>query len=82
MKFGTPYAQHAVWCELLIAPLNKKYIRREFLLSYQFLRLCSVHSVYVTLKDQKRTLNGKKQPQRVVALEKQLQREIACCECF
>ena len=59
LKFGTTYAQRAVWCELLIAPLNKKYIRRELLVSHQFLRLYSVHSVYVTLKDRKRTLSGK-----------------------
>jgi len=27
-------------------------------------------------------IEQKKQPQRVVALEKQLQREISCCGCF
>jgi len=27
-------------------------------------------------------IERKKRPQRVVALEKQLQREIACCGCF
>jgi len=41
-----------------------------------------LRSMYVTLKDRKRSLSGKKNPQRVVALEKQLQREIACCGCF
>jgi hypothetical protein len=39
-------------------------------------------SGYVTLKDRKRSMSGKKRPQRVVALEKQPQREMSCCGCF
>ena len=39
--------------------------------------------IYVTLKDRKRSLSAKKKrPQRVVAFEKQPQREICCCGCF
>jgi len=39
-------------------------------------------STYVMLKDQKTFIERKKGPQRVVALEKQLPHEIACCGCF
>jgi len=38
--------------------------------------------VCVTLKDRKRSLSGKKWPQRIVALQNRLQRETACCGCF
>jgi len=36
----------------------------------------------VKLKYQKGSLNEKKRPQRVVALQKEPQREISCCGCF
>jgi hypothetical protein len=49
--------------------------RRE--LSMTKLSLWLAHSTYVTLKDRKRSLSGKKRPQRVVALEKRLQREMS-----
>jgi hypothetical protein len=39
-------------------------------------------SMYVKLKDRKRSLSRKKLSQHVVALEKQPQREISCCGCF
>jgi len=59
---------HIPWCQVARAT--------------EFCTVLWVFSMYVTLKDRKRSLSGKKRPQRVVALEKQLQREIACCGCF
>jgi hypothetical protein len=41
----------------------------------------SLHT-HVKLKDRKRSLRGKKLPQRVVVFEEQLQREISWCGCF
>ena len=40
---------------------------------------CYFYSIYVKLKDRKRSLSGKKRSQRVVALGKQTQREILRC---
>ena len=39
-------------------------------------------NVYVKLKDRKLSLSRKKRSQRVVALEKQPQREVSCYGCF
>ena len=39
-------------------------------------------NTYIKPKDRKRSLSGKKRPERVVALQKQPQRESSCCGCF
>ena len=46
---------------------------------FTFYLIECIHGAYVKLKDRKRSLSRKKRPQRVVSLEKQLQREILRC---